>query len=570
MTSSPPAPIRDLRRASEIVRTLAKHGFAALLRRDRLEDVEVPPDAVPAPQDGVAVAERVRKLLEELGPTFIKMGQILSTRPDFVPGPMLSALKTLQDDAPKLTLAEVRSMIEAELGKPADQVFASFDPEPLATASIAQVHRARLLVDGVERDVVVKVQRPGIKERMLADLSLLRWLSRALEGTIEEVSAYEPTQIVDQFERALKEELDFRHELKNILRARANFAAHEALLQVPEPFPQASAERVLVMERLTGIKVSATKGKKEYDPETLLHRIIEITYKQVFEDGFFHGDPHPGNILVQPDGRIGMIDYGLWGRLTEAQQETLVELLLAITLKSPSTMTRLALRVGQPPAGFDRARFEDEIRELLDRYVGVPLEGLSAGNLIGDAVDVIRRHRIRIPPEFAVLARATATLEGVLREIYPNFDFQRIVLPYVKRLLSRRFDVARMGPELMSLLLGVRGFVNDVPGQIDQLLRDLSTGRFRVSIDPESLRGLETAERVQSLRQALTGLAAVAFLSAAVTSLDPTPLIAWELPIVPVVAVALGALLVWGLILTFVFPHGLRRIRLGALLGRRG
>jgi ubiquinone biosynthesis protein len=556
------------------VRVLARHGFGWALRRDRLGEVDVDlpadaPDASAAAPTARPLGERLRELLEDLGPTFIKLGQILSTRPDVVPAALAEAMERLQDGAPRLDLEVVRGVIASELGRSVEQVFVRFDEAPLATASIAQVHRAVILREGREMAVVVKVQRPGIKELMQADLSLLRWLARAAEGTIEEASAYAPTTIVDQFAAVLREELDFRHELKNIERARTNFAGRPELLVVPEPVPEASGERVLVMEFLAGAKVTEAAKDPKQDREAILHRIVDTTFKQVFEDGFFHGDPHPGNVLVLPDGRIGMIDYGLWGRLSVSQQDQLIDLLSSIAFKSPPTMTRLVLRMGQVPPGFDRGAFEREVRALMDRYVGVSLAQLSSGSLIGDAVDVIRRHRIQIPPEFAVLARATATLEGVLREVYPAFDLQALALPYVKKLLLRRFDVERAGPEAMGLLLGVRDFVNEVPGQIDQLLRDLSTGRFQVSIRPESFQALDTAQRVQGLRQVLTTLAAADMLAAAIASLQADPWRIHGLPVIPIVALAAGLLSMIGLVLTFVFPKGLRRIRLGALLGRR-
>jgi ubiquinone biosynthesis protein len=572
------APIRDLRRASEIVQILVRHGYGSLLRPDRLGEVApAAGEAAPSPAPAADQAERVKRLLEDLGPTFIKLGQILSTRPDVVPEPVARALQKLQDQARPLTEQDIRAAIQAELGRPANEVFIEFDPTPIATASIAQVHRAKLLHEGAPRDVVVKVQRPGIQERMLADLSLLRWLSYVLEGTIEEVSAYEPSQIVDQFEAVLRQELDFHHELRNIERARKNFAARADLLAVPEPFPAASSARVLTMERLDGRKITVAAQEPGCDKDALIHKLLDVTYQQVFEDGFFHGDPHPGNILVLRDpqqdgggaGRLGAIDYGLWGTLTQAQQDVLVELLVSIAFKSPQTMTRLALKVGQPPPNFDRSRFEGEVAALMDRYVGVELADLSAGGLIADAVDVIRRHRIRIPPEFAVLARATATLEGVLRAIYPKFDFQALTLPYVKRLLMRRLDVERLGPEAVALLLGLRAFVTEVPSQLDQLLRDLSTGRFQVSVRPESLEKLETAQRVQGVRQVLAGLGATAFLAAAITSLHPDPMRVAGVPLVPAVAVVLGVVALFWLVVTFVFPDGPKRITLGPLLGRR-
>lgn len=556
-------PIRDLRRAGEIVRLVAAHGFGYLLHRERIPEIEVPEDSPAAL--GKPTEERLRELLEALGPTFIKLGQILSTRPDVLPPAMAHALKALQDGALPVPLEDIHAQIRAELGRPAQDLFLEFDPDPIASASIAQVHRARLDTETGPRDVVIKVQRPGIHDQMLADLSLLRWLAWVLEGTIEEVSAYSPSAVVEQFELALKEELDFQHEMSNLLRARANFAERPDLLVVPEPFPDVSSGRVIVMACLDGCKVTAAK---EADPHGLASRVVDVTFKQIFEDGFFHGDPHPGNILVLSDGRIGMIDYGVWGRLTRPQQDVLVELLMAIVFKSPPILARLAFRVGKPPASFDREAFEGEVGSLMDRYVGVELNQVSAGSLIGDAVDVIRRHRIQIPPEFALLLRATATLEGVLREVYPSFDLQALALPYMHRLIGHRFNLERLGPEAVALLLGLRAFVTEVPSQIDQLLRDLSAGRFQVNLGGESLREAVIAQQTLGVRQVLAILAGAGLLSASVLTLHPNLPVAWGVPILSLVALAISIFATGGLVLTFLFPSGLRRIRLRTFLPR--
>ena len=558
----PSAPLQDLRRATEIAQVLFKHGFGWLFEKGSLSNL--PRGEVEAGVAELPTGERVRRVLEALGPTFVKLGQILSTRADIVPEELARSLKALQDSAEPLPFETIQQVIEAELGLPLGELFRSFEAEPLATASIAQVHRATILRDGAPVEVVVKVQRPAIQQTMRADLSLLYWLGRALEGTIEEVSAYSPTAIVEQFERAVEEELDFVHERRNLERAGKNFAGRPDLLAVPRAFPELSTQRVLTMTFLEGVKITEVKDDPRYDKERLRDRLVEAAFQMVFQDGFFHGDPHPGNVLVLPDGRLGLIDYGLWGRLTRDQQEQLTQWLMAIGLKSPSTLCRLTLKVGEVEPGFDRMAYERDIRALMDKYVGRELSELDAGSIIADSVEVVRRHRIKIPPDFAILARATATIEGIVRHLYPELNFQELILPYVQQLMLKRFDISRAGPEAMSLLIGVQDFVNEVPGQLNQLLVDLSAGRFRVGLQGEALEDLTQVGRVLGVRVVQAIIAASFIVAAAITSTHPLQI--GPVPVIPILCLLAAGGTLWGLTLTFVFPKGLRKIRLSSLL----
>ncbi len=556
------APLQDLKRATEIFQILVQHGFGYLLNSNALAAVPgVQATATDEKVKALPVAERVRRVLEALGPTFVKLGQILSTRADIVPDDVARALKALQDRAEPFPYETVRTVVEAELGRPLDELFETFEKEPLATASIAQVHRASLAVDGVSTRVVVKVQRPGIREKMRADLSLLYWLARFFEGTIEEVSAYSPTTVVEEFERAVEEELDFIHERQNVERAGRNFANRRELVVVPRTFPDRSSARVLTMTFLDGIKITDTRDDPRYDRVKLRDRLVEATYLEVFEDGFFHGDPHPGNVLVLEDGRLGFIDYGLWGHLTQEQQEILVQWLAAIGLKHPGTLARLTLRIGQPPPGFDRAGYERDIAKLMDKYVGKEIKELDSASIITDSIEVIRRYKIKLPPDFAVLARATATLEGIVRHLYPEMDFQAIVLPYVQRLMLKRLNLNSAGPEAMGLLLGVQDFVREVPTQMNQLLLDLSAGRFRVGLQGEALDDLGMVGRVHGTRIVLAVLAAAFAIGAAIT-VERYHYEVWGVPVAPVVYLLSFCGTLGALTTTFLFPNGLRKIRL--------
>jgi ubiquinone biosynthesis protein len=560
------APFKDFRRATEIFQILVQHGFGYLLNSKALAQVpDVKPGDVNEKVKGLPRPERVRLLLEALGPTFVKLGQILSTRADIVPDDVARSLKALQDQAEPFPYETVKKVIEEDLGRPIDELFTSFEKEPLATASIAQVHRASLAQDGMPAtQVVVKVQRPGIREKMRSDLSLLYWLARFFEGTIEEVSAYSPTTVVEEFEGAVEEELDFIHERRNLELAGKNFAQRKELVVIPQAFPERSSGRVLTMEYLDGIKITDTKDDPRYDHEKLWNNLVEASYYEVFEDGFFHGDPHPGNVLVLKDGRLGLIDYGLWGHLTKEQQESLVQWLTAIGLKSPAALARLTLRIGQPPANFDRQAYERDIARLMDKYVGKEIRELDSASIIADSVEVIRRHRIKLPADFAVLARASATLEGVVRHINPGMDFQKLVLPYVQRLMMKRLDIKGTGPEAMGLLLGMQEFVREVPSQINQLLLDLSTGRFRASVQGEPLEDLAATGSTHGVRIILAILCG-SFIIAAAIAFQPYHYTWHDVPLVPVVLIVGFFFNLAALTTTFVFPKGLRKIRLSKL-----
>ncbi|MBL4849321.1 MAG: AarF/ABC1/UbiB kinase family protein [Planctomycetes bacterium] len=563
-TSTRLAPFKDLGRAAEIVQTLIGYGFGTVLNKPVLEGVHVEGGEARSEVRDLPRAIRLRKMLEELGPTFIKAGQILSTRADIVPAEYVSALKDLQDKTEALPYETIKTAVEAELGAPLAELFETFDERSLATASIAQVHRATYRdEDGDVVEVAVKVQRPEIRETMEADLSLCYWLARLLEGTIEEVSAYTPTAIVEQFERAVFEELDFINERKNLERARESFSSRPELLVVPRAYPERSSSKVLTMAYLDGRRITEVQNDEDWDRPALLDRLVETAFKQVFEDGWFHGDPHPGNILILGDGRLGMIDHGLWGHISSEQQEILLQWLTAIALKSPSTLARLTLRVGQPPPGFDRLLYERDIRILMDRYVGVELDAVSSASVITDSVEVVRRHRIKLPPDFAVLARATATLEGIVRELYPDLDFQEVIYPYIQKLLFNRFDPSRAGPEAMALILGLQTFVNEVPSQINQLLNDATAGRFQVGVTGEPLRDLAAVGKTLGVRLSLSIVGSSLLLAGVLTmaqAFDGETI--WGVPTIPLLALLAGGSCMWGVWLTFLFPKGLQKIRL--------
>jgi ubiquinone biosynthesis protein len=558
--------VKDLQRLREITSVVARHGFGELLDRSRIWEVlgrrEKAERSDPAAQRASS-ARRFRDTLAELGPTFIKLGQILSSRPDILPPDFIAELSTLQDRAAPMPLELVLSLVDqglSGLGPNARMQFERIDPEPLASASIAQVHCARLKpapgqLEG-ER-VVVKVQRPGIEQQIRSDTDLLFYLARFLEGVIEETGIYTPTGIVTEFRNAMLTELDFENEARNI----AEFARNHkdrAYVAIPSLHANLSSRTVLTMGELVGVKMSdVLREPSRWDCKLLARQILDASFHQLFTDGLFHGDPHPGNVLVLEGNRLGLLDFGLVGRMHKGMQESIILLVLAISLKDPDTVARLLYKAGIPDQRIDLHRFRADIGDLLDNYLGIKLSEIDSGTLLTDLVDLALKYKIKIPKEYAVLSKAAATTEGLLRVLDPDLDVVEAALPYAKRLLFERYNPTSMSGGLLRLLLQLQGFLQDTPQQLSQILMDLEGGKFSVHVRNEELQKVNGSLKALGVVVFMSTMAS-ALIVGAFTLVGRSPPeqgggTTWPLP--ALVGLALAAMLFGG-VLTWTFLSG--------------
>jgi ubiquinone biosynthesis protein len=492
---------QDLNRLRQIATVVVRHGFGAYLERTRLADLlgrrEVQAgagEAGPAADVGAAdrrTAARFRQMLVELGPTFIKLGQLLSSRPDMLPSHWIEELSQLQDSCPPLPLSEIREQIERGLSRPVETCFAELSAEPLASASIAQVHRAS--THGGEQ-VAVKVQRPRIRERVEADLGLLYYLARLLEAVIEETGIYTPTGVIEEFDRAIHEELDFSNEARNV-RDMAAASSDLDFLVIPRVHDALSSSTILTLDFVEGIKVSEVTSAAGYDLEKVARNVIEAAFRQLFHDGIFHGDPHPGNVLVLPGNRIALLDFGLVGRLTRPMREALVTLIMGVALRDPETVARVLYRIGVPDAHEPITAFRSDISAILDRYLGLRLDEIRTTTLLQDLLDLAIRHKIRVPKDYALLSKAAISVEGMIRRLYPKLDMLEVGLPYARELLLARFNPSDASGTLMKSLLKFQSLAEDVPVQLSQILMDLESGKFRVNVHSEELERIATNVR---------------------------------------------------------------------------
>jgi ubiquinone biosynthesis protein len=550
--------VQDLKRLREISAVVARHGFGELWDRAKIWDV------LGRREDGhrpsreemrATSARRFRETLAELGPTFIKLGQILSSRPDILPPDFIAELSHLQDRAAPMNVETVFQLIEKGLGRSAHQLFAEIDPEPMASASIAQVHRARL-ASGEE--VVVKVQRPRIEEQIRSDTDLLFYLARFLEGVIEETGIYTPTGIVTEFRAAMLLELDFENEARNIEEFAKNNASRKSVV-IPKLYPDLSSRTVITLEELKGVKLKTVLDTPDFpgiDRRQLARNMLEASFHQLFNDGLFHGDPHPGNVIVLEGNRLGLLDFGLVGRLSRQMQESIILLVLAVALRDPDTVARLLYKVGVPGERINLQQFRHQIHDLLDRYMGLKLSEVDSGVLMSELVDLAMKYKIKIPREYAVLSKAAATTEGIVRQLDPELDVSQAALPYAKQLLYDRYSPGSMSGGFLRVLLQLQGFLQDTPQQLSQILMDLEGGKFNVTVRNEELSRLNTNVKALGLLlfagMIASGLIVGAFslVGRASQGADQT---VW--PLAALIGLSLAAML-FGAALTWTFVSG--------------
>ncbi len=485
--------VQDIRRLQKITAVLTRHGFSAVARRaglgrflpDTRADGEFSgdeDDKALIGEDRSAAALRFRRVLEDLGPTFVKLGQVLSTRPDLVPREFIDELKKLQDQVGPMELEVVHRQIEASLGKEVEECFEYFDEKPLAAASIGQVHRATT-VEGQE--CVVKVQRAGIQEQIRSDLDILYYLARILEATIEEVELYSPTDIVREFEKAILAELDFRMEAQNIQEFGNNFADVQEV-SVPEVYEDYTTVEVLTMEFIEANKLSSIEGGSE-DADQVLKTLLDAMVKMVLYDGFFHGDPHPGNILVRDDLSLVFIDFGLMGRLSASQQDDLISLILNVLAGDADAISRALLRMGRPVGRVNLREFRADVERIRNKYIEATVGEIDVSQFIQEVMDAAQYHKIRLNPNYAVLTKTAATIEGIMRSLKPDMDVMELGMPYARDLALRRFSARKIAQSAIKTAVGFSSFVTKVPQQMDQVLMDMESGNLTITVRNESL-----------------------------------------------------------------------------------
>lgn len=484
----PPPPDR-LRRYREVVEVLARHGFGALLHELRLDQGLDLPRRIfrrpPAEAEALTPAIRLRLALEELGPTFIKLGQVLSTRPDIMPPAYIQELAKLQNQAPPVAWEIIRDSIESELGMPIAAAFAEFESTPLGSASLGQVHAARRK-DGAS--VVVKVLRPGVLRDVERDVDVLFNLAGLIQPRVRDYLFVDLTEVTEEFATALRAELNYLTEARNADRYRKNFARRRYVL-VPQVYWDQTTRRVLVMERVGGIKIDDVEALRAagHDLVRLAENLTRFFIQSILADGFYHADPHPGNFLILPDGRIAVIDYGRVGRLGRHDQLLLARLSADIVRLDARGTADGLLALATVDGRVDHAALERDMRRLLNRYEGLPLEEIRVGPVFQEALALAQRHHLSVPGQWALLMQTLAVAEGVGARLAPGLNVFTVARPDLLRLQLRRFGRRALAEDLGGIGGDWVQLGRVLPRTTARLLQQIERGQLAVEVRPIDL-----------------------------------------------------------------------------------
>ncbi|MFP4445547.1 MAG: ABC1 kinase family protein [Desulfosudaceae bacterium] len=435
-------------------------------------------------------AERVRMAFEELGPTFIKLGQVLSSQPGLIPIDIVSELAKLQDDVPPSDFEPIAEKIEKELQAPVSSLFRHLDKRPLASASMAQVYTARL-PNGDK--AAVKVQRPGIRQVIEVDLEIMLYLAGVLERHVEEFATHRPVKIVEEFARVLERELDFTVEATNMERFARQFS-DDPTIYVPGVYREYTTTGVITLEYVEGIKISDVDRleKDGYDTKEITRRVTDGTMKQVFIDGFFHADPHPGNLFVLPGNVICPLDFGMMGSVNLKHREMFVDLLDNLVRQRPARAAQVLLQIAIWDDEPDAGALERDLSDFVNLYFYRSLKDMQIGELLYSLLDMLTRHRLRMPPNVFLMIKAIATIEGIAKRLDPEFDVISHAAPFMKKVKLARFAPGRVAGELLATAGELGHFVRQFPDDLLDLSRRLRDGKITINLEHRGFENLTT------------------------------------------------------------------------------
>jgi len=543
---------RHLARYRQILAILFRYGFGDLIELLKIEQyIEVGLQLIsrnrPDRFKKLSRAQRVRMAFEELGPTYIKFGQILSTRPDLIPPQFTQEFSKLQDKVPSFAFSEARRTIEAEFGSPPEELFDVFEETPFASASIGQVHRARL-PDG--ETVAVKVQRPGIKKIIEVDLEIMLHLATLMERNIEEMSLYRPVKIVEEFARTLEKEIDYTIEATSMERFGRNFLDNP-MIYIPKVFRDTTSERVITMELVEGIKVSEIDRieKAGYDREVITVRGTDFILKQVFEHGFFHADPHPGNIFILPDNVICLLDFGMTGTVDRQTREDFVNLIDSVVQKHESRLTQVLLRLTSWEHEPDIRLLEKDVADFMGQHLYKPLKDIEIGKLLNNLLELVSRHRLMLSPDIFLMLKTLTTIEGVARVLNPSFDMVSQTAPFIERVKLARFYPKRIAGDIIELGTEMLQFVQRFPKDMLEIMRLIRQQRLSIQMEHKGFEAMLATHDQISNRISFSIIIAALIIGSALIVISAIPPLFYGISLIGIVGFLAAAIMgIWLLV----------------------
>ena len=543
---------RNLNRYRQILAILFKYGFGDLLERLKIEQyIEVGLQLISRNRrDRLAKlsrAERVRMAFEELGPTYVKFGQILSTRPDLVPVDFTREFSKLQDEVPSFAFNEVSKIIETELGSSPKELFEFIDETPFASASIGQVHRAGL-EDG--ETVAIKVQRPGIKRIIEVDLEIMLHLATLMERNIKEMALFRPVKIVEEFARTLEKEIDYTIEAASMERFARQFL-DDPTIYIPRVYRDTTTERVLTMELVDGIKVSEVERLEEagLDRKIITARGADFFLKQVFHYGFFHADPHPGNIFILPDNVICLLDFGMTGSVDRQTREDFVDLIDSVVHRRELRTTQVFLKLTSWDDEPDIRMLEKDVADFMGQHLYKPLEDIKIGKLLNHLLAMASRHRLMIPPDIFFMMKVLTTIEGVALVLDPHFDMIKQAAPFIERVKLARFYPRRIADDVITLGSEMLQFIQQFPKDMLEITRLIRQQRISFKMEHKGLENMLATHDQISNRISFSIIIASLIIGSALIVISETPPLFYGISLIGIILFSAAAIMgIWLLI----------------------
>lgn len=482
---------KNLKRAKEILFVLSKYGLGYFLDLSAVERyLKLSKRFFIREQNNqkiqyLTLEKRARLACEELGPTFVKLGQILSTRPDLIPRKFTEEFSKLQDDVPSFSFLQVEKRFQQEFGKSINDLFIEFDKEPVAAASLSQVHKAKLADGNI---VAVKIQRPNVVEIIKTDISILFDIVKFIEKKIVNGYVYQPVEIVNEFSKTIKKELNFISEGRNIDKFRVNFKNSETVY-IPKVYWELTSSKIITMEYIDGIKISSVVGKDDprFDKKLISARGADMMLKQIFVDGFFHGDPHPGNIFIIESNVIALLDFGMVGIVKEATVSNMTNLLIGAIENDANKIVKTLEQMDIVVARMDLDELKIEISDFVDKYYGVPLKQLEIGVIIEEILGIMVCHQIKIPSDLTLLVKSLVTIEGIGRELDPDFDMVTHMKPFARKLFSKKYKLTNLLSSGSKSIKEIFGFIEVFPKDLLWLVRGLRKGELNIGFQHKGL-----------------------------------------------------------------------------------
>lgn len=545
-----------VKRYREIVDVMIKHGFGYLVDRFGLRPFRSLRERLVGPRPLkeqlllLSEAERLRLALEELGPTFIKFGQILSTRYDLIPEDFILELSKLQDRVPPFDYLEVKKSVEQELGKNIKDIFLSFDPEPIAAASIGQVHRARLYSG---EDVIVKVMRPGIEEIIQTDLNILMSLARFAEKHIKESKFFNPVGFVEEFSRILRQEIDYTHEAQNADRFYLNFAGSTAV-RIPKVFWEYTTNRVLTMEFLEGIKISdiAQIEACGLDKKKISSDLANIYLKMIFEDGYYHADPHPGNIMVSREGAIIFLDFGIAGYVDPVLHENLANLIISIQRNDIDFLIEVLTEMGLISEIVSEPILRIRLEELINKYYGLSRKFIDPSVFLQDLIEVVIKSRGKIPTNIMLLSKTLATRDEISHKLDPEHNFAELVGPYIKKMIMERTSASYVIKETAKTVWDYAGLIKAFPRRFRHILTKVEKGTLKLELEHQGIETLIEELDVTSNRLSFSMIISALIIGSSLiiqTGMSPS---LWGVPLLGILGFFIAGFLGMGLLFSIL------------------